>query len=106
MLTDDAREVQTLRFETTLVSMQAGSVILSGGTLLWVIRSTGLMAAMLTSLPAWRGFDPLVLLAPGDERQHFVGDAGNTELDLEEAGAAAMFTVQAREPRPTSPRAQ
>nr|WP_321455483.1 DUF4347 domain-containing protein [uncultured Cohaesibacter sp.] len=43
------------------LTMSVGSV-LSAGFVTWVIRSGALMSAFLSTMPVWRGFDPLVIL--------------------------------------------
>jgi len=36
--------------------------MLSTGFVTWVLRGGALASALLSSMPAWRGFDPLVLI--------------------------------------------
>ncbi|WP_316860906.1 hypothetical protein [uncultured Cohaesibacter sp.] len=60
------------------------SVVLSFGTALsagfvsWVIRSSVLTTAFLTSVPVWQGFDPLVVMSNKDVRE---GDDDDQEAD-------------------------
>ena len=51
-----------LRFEALATPSVAASLAFSATVLLWVTRAGGLMAAMVASVPAWRGFDPLPIL--------------------------------------------
>lgn len=82
-------EVQVYR--TVVESIQVGGVLMSVGIVLWVARAGGLLAAMLTSMPAWRTLDPLVLLAPRDESGRRWQESGETELYEEEAAAADVL---------------
>ena len=51
----------------------------------------GLLAAMLTSMPAWRALDPLVLLAPSGERARHWDQPDNTEMSDEEAAVVDVL---------------
>ena len=83
-------EVQVYR--TVVESIQVGGVLMSVGIVLWVARAGGLLAAMLTSMPAWKALDPLVLLAPQVERSRLWGEAiADTELHDEEAAVAEVL---------------
>ena len=47
----------------TLVKIAAGaSVVLTAGFVSWLLRSGLLLSALLSSLPVWQGFDPLVVV--------------------------------------------
>jgi hypothetical protein len=81
-------------FQTSVISVQAGGLLVSVGTIFWVLRASGLLAAMVTSLPAWRAFDPLVLLAPDDDGKARSIEAMDTELADEERNVGELFTLQ------------
>lgn len=49
--------------QATLVKIAAGaSVVLTAGFVSWLLRSGLLLSALLSSLPVWQGFDPLVVV--------------------------------------------
>ena len=48
-----------MELETVAIDGMAMSI----GLMLYAVRGAGLVAAMLTSLPAWSTIDPLVVLA-------------------------------------------
>jgi len=79
------------RYGAIATGLEAGGALFSVGALLWVTRSVGVLAAMLTALPTWRGLDPLVLLAPEQPNGHSMTTQRNTELLREEADAEAIF---------------
>ena len=41
----------------------SGGVAISSGVVAWMLRGGSLMASLLTSLPAWKSFDPLPIIA-------------------------------------------
>jgi hypothetical protein len=43
-----------------------GGFVLSVGAVWWATRAAGLLASALSSLPAWRNFDPLPVLGRGE----------------------------------------
>ena len=51
--------------ESALVLRSVGgvSVSLSAGYLVWLLRSGSLLTAMMATMPVWRGFDPLFVIA-------------------------------------------
>jgi hypothetical protein len=60
-------------FEMFANSATGAGLLLSASVLWWATRASGLLAAMMASVPAWRSFDPLPILAqrrggaPGDD---------------------------------------
>ncbi len=51
------------RFQLLVKSATGLSLTLSIGAVSWAIRGTTIMASMLSSMPLWKGFDPLPLLS-------------------------------------------
>jgi hypothetical protein len=43
----------------TINAIEFGGVGLTIGTILWLLRSSGLLSSLLLSYPAWRNIDPL-----------------------------------------------
>jgi hypothetical protein len=52
-----------------LDAIRMASLALSVGAVWWATRATGLLASLLSSLPAWRNFDPLPVLARGEDEE-------------------------------------
>jgi len=50
-----------------LDSIRMTSIALSVGAIWWATRATGLITSLLSSLPAWRNFDPLPVLGRNDD---------------------------------------
>jgi len=50
-----------------LDAIRMTSFALSVGAIWWATRATGLIASLLSSLPAWRNFDPLPVLGRNEE---------------------------------------
>ena len=88
---DEQQSVEAKIYRTVVENIQVGSVVLSLGLVLWVARAGGLLAAMLTSMPAWRALDPLVLLAPSDDRARSWEQSEGTELSDEEDAVADVL---------------
>ena len=49
-------------FKTVALNIAAGASILTVGFIGWLLRGGTLAAALLSSLPLWRGFDPLMVV--------------------------------------------
>lgn len=59
-----------------------GGLLLSASVLWWATRSGGLLAAMMASVPAWRSFDPLPILA----RSNAGSGSGSAAAEAAESG--------------------
>ncbi len=85
---------QARQYQVVMETVQIGGVTISIGLLFYAVRAGGLVAAMLTALPAWSSLDPLVILHKdrkdkGDEW----GDEGQTEIDQDEAAVGEILDV-------------
>jgi hypothetical protein len=63
--------------------VRASAMSLTLGIAAWALRSGGLLAAMLSSLPAWRQIDLLPILGDPEKRQSEWEEA-TTEAEREE----------------------
>ena len=68
----------------------SGGLLLSASVLWWATRAGGLLAAMMASVPAWRSFDPLPILARARSADRPGEPADNGEAGDESAGARAF----------------
>jgi predicted glycoside hydrolase/deacetylase ChbG (UPF0249 family) len=91
------------RVKLRKLSLQASGTILSIGTVWWAARISGLLTSLAVSAPAWRGIDPLPVLA-GPESDGAAGDddsaipdntPDNTPDKALEGQAARLFDQQA-----------
>jgi len=63
------------------VTLGLGSMV-TAGYVAWVLRSGALLSALLSSMPAWGRFDPIVVLASRDAKKK---DKSETENPLSKA---------------------
>jgi hypothetical protein len=77
----DANE-KSFNFDILVQPSVAGGLLLSSLILWWATRAGGLLAAMMVSVPAWRSFDPLPILA------HSQPDGLQDKFDLKSKKAA------------------
>ncbi|MGV6860042.1 MAG: cadherin domain-containing protein [bacterium] len=66
----------------TLKAIEIGAAGATIGTALWILRGGSLLASLLLSYPAWRNFDPLPVLASGEE-----GDDSNNKGNEDKDGS-------------------
>ncbi len=55
--------------ETRSAVISGSGVALTAGVVAWVLRSGAVMASLLTSIPLWKGYDPLPLLVYKDDEE-------------------------------------
>jgi len=74
---------------TAVIQIASGSSIaLTAGFISWVLRGGALSAALLSTLPMWKGFDPLPLLAANrskDDKRRKNEDTESMEKTYEES---------------------
>lgn len=68
-----------------LDSIRMTSLALSVGAIWWATRATGLIASLLSSLPAWRNFDPLPVLGRDEDDEDEWTEAYDAQVDDEMA---------------------
>ncbi|HZR90535.1 MAG TPA: filamentous hemagglutinin N-terminal domain-containing protein [Bradyrhizobium sp.] len=84
------------RRKVMMVSFAATSIALTAGLIGWLLRGGSLVAALLSSIPLWSGFDPLVIVT--QPRRSKTSGRGMSELD-------SMFDgAQPAHPPPGTPR--
>ncbi len=82
---------QVKAYRVELETFAIGGVAMSIGLMLYAVRGAGLVAAMLTSLPAWSSLDPLVVLAKDKNRKHNWEANGETEVEDDEHAVRAVI---------------
>lgn len=74
-----------------LQAIELTGVALSVGAVWWATRAGALVASLLMSVPAWRSFDPLMVLGPEDEDDHDWAGVMDDQALQEEMGIAEVF---------------
>jgi Domain of unknown function (DUF4347)/Cadherin-like/Right handed beta helix region/Cadherin domain/SdrD B-like domain len=72
-------------FSVVIDTIEVGGMALSVGAVAWATRTGGLIAALLSAIPAWKGLDPLLVLSPSKNSQHKeFEEFSDTEIRLDE----------------------
>ena len=74
-----------------LQAIELTGVALSVGAVWWATRAGALVASLLVSVPAWRSFDPLMVLGPEDENDRDWAGAMDDQAVQDEMGIADVF---------------
>jgi CSLREA domain-containing protein len=54
-------------YSIVIDTIEYSGMALSVGVVAWATRAGGLLAALLTAIPAWKGLDPLLVLSPSQK---------------------------------------
>jgi CSLREA domain-containing protein len=66
-------------------TIEVGGMALSVGAVAWATRAGGLLAALLSAIPAWKGLDPLLVLSPSKPAKSLeFEEFSDTEIRLDE----------------------
>ncbi len=69
--------------EFTSAAVSSSGMVLTTGVVAWVLRSGAMMASMISTIPLWKGYDPLTLLAyRDDEDENNAEDNKDDELEV------------------------
>ena len=71
-----------------MVSLAFTSIAFTAGLVGWLLRGGSLVAALLSSIPLWRGFDPLVIVTQSRRSEGRGGSAVDSMFDGARAAAA------------------
>jgi len=71
-----------------MVSLAFTSIAFTAGLVGWLLRGGSLVAALLSSIPLWRGFDPLVIVTQSRRSEGRGGSEVDTMFDGARAAAA------------------
>lgn len=74
-----------------LQAIELTGVALSVGAVWWATRAGALVASLLVSVPAWRNFDPLMVLGPEDENDRDWAGVMDDQAVQDEMGIAEVF---------------
>ena len=84
-----------------LDSIRMTSLALSVGAIWWATRAAGLLTSLLSSLPAWRNFDPLPVLQRNDEEDEEEDVWAQADEESEEAAEEEAITETFEDTRPS-----
>jgi VCBS repeat-containing protein len=65
----DVAEKQTSAVEIRVATAETTGVVLTAGVVAWILRSGALLSSLISSIPLWKGYDPLPILAYNDDEQ-------------------------------------
>jgi hypothetical protein len=82
-----------------LQAVELTGVALSVGAVWWATRAGALVASLLVSVPAWRSFDPLMVLGPEDEDDRDWAGVMDDQAVQDEMGIADVFDTKSGEAR-------
>ena len=79
---------------TVLTTAMAGtSLVLTAGIVGWLLRGGALLSALLSTMPLWRGFDPLaVVMRPKRRDEEEDEPLSNVDLMFGDARASKYST--------------
>jgi Cadherin domain len=81
------------RFSVVIESAEIGGVMLSVGVVAWVTRAGGLIAALMSALPAWKGLDPLLVLSPAKTKaEKGFEEFSDTDIREDEEAVQAVLS--------------
>jgi Domain of unknown function (DUF4347) len=92
-LPDIDQSIKQRRSEALISGLEIGGVVISVGLVSWATRAGALITAVITALPAWKAFDPLLLLAPNKvERTIVQHDFSDTDIQIDEEAVAGVLS--------------
>jgi trimeric autotransporter adhesin len=81
-------------FNVVIDTIEYSGMALSVGAVAWATRTGGLLAALLSAIPAWKGLDPLLVLSPskstGSKAKDFE-EFTDTEIRSDEEAVRAVL---------------
>ena len=83
-----------------LQAIELTGVALSVGAVWWATRAGALVTSLLVSVPAWRSFDPLMVLGPEDEDDRDWAGVMDDRAVQDEMGIADVFDAKSGEVSP------
>ena len=60
--------------------VSTSGIALTAGVVAWVLRSGALMTSLISSIPLWKGYDPMPILAKRDEDEKEKGDLDENKI--------------------------
>jgi hypothetical protein len=63
----DAAEEKMTSTEFKVAAAKSSGVVLTAGVVAWILRSGALLSSLISTIPLWKGYDPLPILAYKDD---------------------------------------
>ncbi|MBT8128699.1 MAG: tandem-95 repeat protein, partial [Gammaproteobacteria bacterium] len=63
----DAAEEKMTSTEFKAAAAKSSGVVLTAGVVAWILRSGALLSSLISTIPLWKGYDPLPILAYKDD---------------------------------------
>ncbi|NNJ97675.1 MAG: DUF4347 domain-containing protein [Gammaproteobacteria bacterium] len=64
----DSAEKQSSAVEIRVAAAETTGVVLTAGVVAWILRSGALFSSLISTIPLWKGYDPLPILAYEDNQ--------------------------------------
>jgi hypothetical protein len=91
-LKDIDKSVESMRHDALVEGLEFAGLAISAGMVAWVARVGGLVAALITALPAWKSLDPLLMLATEQDRIDRSGaEFSDTDIRMDEEAVEAVI---------------
>jgi CSLREA domain-containing protein len=90
---EDIQETQDYeRYRALVAVLELSGFAVSAATVAWIARATGLAAALIAAVPAWKVFDPLHVLSSSEKiRANESLDFVDTEIRSDEEAVGAVL---------------
>ena len=66
---DDSSGNKMSSTEFKIAAAKSSGVVLTAGVVAWVLRSGALLSSLMSTMPLWKGYDPLPILAYKDDEE-------------------------------------
>jgi CSLREA domain-containing protein len=89
---DNSRSNKT--YSVVIDTIEYSGMALSVGAVAWATRTGGLLAALISAIPAWKGLDPLLVLSPSkaiNKKDKEFEEFSDTELRGDEEAVRAVL---------------
>ena len=74
----ESADEKTTPVEFQVAAAKSSGVVLTAGVVAWILRSGALLSSLMSTIPLWKGYDPLPILAYKDD------DKKNKEEEIDE----------------------
>ena len=63
----ESADEKTTTVEFQVAAAKSSGVVLTAGVVAWILRSGALLSSLMSTIPLWKGYDPLPILAYKDD---------------------------------------
>jgi hypothetical protein len=65
----DAADEKASSVEFKVAAAKSSGIVLTAGVVAWILRSGALLSSLMSTIPLWKGYDPLPILAYKDDEE-------------------------------------